>query len=189
MFFKKKPEYIPGTEITSTGDPTLDESIRLAMERQAAKTPIQKQIENTVTGGKGYRDITKEEEKRDVSYLEYQIYLGIGEMVRSDDKEEKDQIFAQLKDYMGLPSKLRRYGLTKNIHWHLNDLENIDHALAEVDKYEEPLREREARDKKNQKYTLPEIIGHLTRPGIYREWINDSSFIHIFKGSRGVKVT
>ncbi len=181
MFFKKKPEYIPGAEIPSTGDATLDESIRLAMERQAAKTPIQKQIENIVTSGKGYGDITKEE-KRDLSYLEYQVYLGLGEMVRSDDKEEKDQIFAQLKDYMGLSSKLRRYGLTKDRHWHLSDQENIDLALAEVYKYEEPLREREARDKKNQKYTLKEIIGQLTRKGMYREFQNDIALSPLLKG-------
>jgi len=180
MFFKKKKK-ISGTEIPSTGDAALDESIRLAMEREAAKTPIQKQIENTVTGGRGYGDIT-EEEKRDVSYLEYQAALGFTELHRTEDETKKDLINAQLKEYATLPSKLRQYGSSTERYWQLNDQENIDHVLAEVYKYEEPLREREARDKRNQKYTLSEIIGHLTRPGMYREFQADLGLDHLLKG-------
>ncbi len=168
LFKKRKMEHLRN-EIQRSYDFFIEEVERLSLEETMSciQTPLQQKIESSVTNGMGYPlPMEYSAEPREVSSLEFQVYLGLKEYatefpssLSGQDLELKSNyIFLSLISQAPSPSEYRQY----------------DQKIA---------------DEKRQNYTLPEIIGSLTRKGLFRESSNDCSFTDLFKGSNRLKVT
>lgn len=139
-----------------------EEEARSSLEKalNCSETPIQRRIESLVTNSRGY--LVGRREPKEISQLEFQIYLGVKEVLRF--RQENTQKLNAVEVF--------------------HDIIASAPALYDYRQYDAQIEEE-----KRSKYTLSEIIGQLTRRGIYREWVSDCSFFKLFEGKKISRVT